>query len=139
MLRRSVRFGMLGDPVEEGQGVERAGRGLGVELEREEPVALEALDGAVVQRDVADLGAVGRLDREAVVLDGDEHAARVADAHRVVRAAVAEGQLERPQAEREPEQLMAEADAEERHPAEKVAHRLDGVGELRRVARPVAR
>ena len=35
----------------------RAGRGLGVELERLEAVAAQALDGAVVERDVADLGA----------------------------------------------------------------------------------
>ena len=67
------------------------------------------------------------LDREAVVLDGDEHAARAGHAHGVVRAAVAERKLERPQAEREPEQLVAEADAEERAPCpSRLAHGLDG-------------
>ncbi len=42
--------------------------------------------------------------------------------HRVVRAAVAERELERLVPGREREQLVAEADAEDRHPAEQVAH-----------------
>ena len=89
-----------------------------MELHAREAVAGEALAGAVVQRDVRDVAVGG--DREAVVLDGDEHAAGGEVAHRVVRAAVAELELERLVAEREPEQLVAEADAEERHPAEQL-------------------
>ena len=64
-------------------------------------------------------------DREAVVLHGDEHAAGARVAHGVVRAAVAERKLERVEPEREAEQLVAEADAEERHAPEQVAHGLD--------------
>ena len=108
----------VGEPVEEGQGVERPGRGLGVELHAGEAVAGEALAGAVVQRDVRDVAV--RDHREAVVLDGDEHAAGRDVAHRVVRAAMAERQLEGLVAEREAEQLVAEADAEERDAAEQL-------------------
>ena len=99
----------------------RARRGLGVELERLEAVAAEALDGAVVERDVADLGRVARRDREAVVLRGDEDALRAGDADGVVGAAVAERELERLQAKREPDELVAEADPEERDLPEQLA------------------
>ena len=116
----------------------RPGRRLGVELERGEAVALEPFDGAVVERDVAHLGAVARLDGEAVVLGGHEHAMRAGHAHGVVRAAVPERELERPQAERERDELVAEADAEERHAAEQVADGLHRPVELGGVAGPVA-
>ena len=53
----------------------------------------EALDRAVVERDMGDLAAVA-LDREAVVLARDEHLVRPDLEHRVVRAAMAERQLE---------------------------------------------
>ena len=109
-----------------------------MELERLEAVAAEALDGAVVERDVADLGRVARRDREAVVLGGDEDALRAGDADGVVGAAVAERELERLQAEREPDELVAEADPEERHLPEQLAHGLDRAVELRRVAGAVA-
>src|SRR5688572_14808715 len=103
------------DPVEEGDGVVRSGRGLGVELERLEAVAAEPFDGAVVERDMADLGRVARRHREAVILRRHEDALRTGDADGMVGAAVAEGELERLQAEREPDELVAEADAEERN------------------------
>ena len=128
----------VGDPVEEGNGVVRPGRGLGVELERLEAVAAQALDGAVVERDVADLGRVARRDREAVVLGGDEDPLRAGDADGVVGAAVAERELERLQAEREPDELVAEADPEERHAPEQLAHGLDRPVELGGVAGAVA-
>ena len=48
----------------------RARRGLGMELQRDETVAREPLDRAVVEGDVADLGCVAGLDGEAVVLCG---------------------------------------------------------------------
>src|SRR4051812_42016235 len=54
----------------------------------------EALDGAVVERLVRRAAVLGRLDREAVVLARHEHALRAAVEHRMVRAAVAERQLE---------------------------------------------
>ena len=109
-----------------------------MELERREAVALKPFDGAVVQRDVADLRGVAGLDREAVVLGGDEDAPRAGHAHGVVRAAVSERKLERPQAECEPDELVAEADAEERCAAEQVADGLHRPVELGRVSRAVA-
>ena len=57
------------------------------------------------------------MDGEAVVLDGDEHAAGGEVADGVVGAAVAERELERLVPEREPEQLVAEADPEHAAPA----------------------
>ena len=56
----------------------------------------------------------------------------------MVRAAVPERELERPQAEREPDELVAEADAEERRTAEQIANGLHRSVELGRVAGAVA-
>ena len=92
-----------------------------MELHRCEVRAGEALDGAVVERYVRHFDAVCRLDRVAMVLNGHQHPAAAEVAHRVVRSAVSERELERSQPEREPEQLVAEADAEERNPAEEPA------------------
>ncbi len=55
------------------------------------------------------------VDREAVVLAGDQHVAAGKFLHRVVCAVVAELHLDGSRAAREPEQLMAEADAENRN------------------------
>ncbi|OOL28542.1 hypothetical protein GQ85_31725, partial [Rhodococcus rhodochrous] len=118
----------LHEAVEQVEGVVGAGRGLRVELHGEGgPVEqAQALDDLVVQGPVGDLDAaearLRRLDRlaeggvhgEAVVLGGDGHAARGLDQHRLVRAAVAELQLVGVEAERAAEDLVAEADAEER-------------------------
>ena len=82
--------------------------------------------------------AVAGLDREAVVLGGDEHAPGAGNADGMVGAAVTERKLERVEAQREPDELVAEADAEERHAAEQLAHRLDRAVELGGVARAVA-
>src|SRR5438874_7171228 len=106
-----------------------------MELHAVVAVAVEALAGAVVQRDVR--GIALRRDTEAVVLDGDEHAARLHVLHRMVRAAMAEVELERVVPEREPEQLVAEADAEEGNLPEKTPDRLDLVGEHGGIAGPV--
>ena len=88
--------------------------------------AAEALDDVVVEVDVADLDAPEaarrlvelaldrRVDGEAVVVRGDLDAAGGLVEHRLVDAAVAEGQLVGAEAERAAEQLVAEADAEER-------------------------
>jgi hypothetical protein len=118
--------------LEEGQAVERPRRRLGVELDAREAVALEPLARPVVERHVRDV-VVGQ-DGEAVVLDGDEHAAGGEVADGVVRAAVAEGKSERLVPEREPEQLVAEADPVHRHLPEQRADRLDLVDEDGRVA-----
>ena len=74
----------------------------------------------------------GRVHRVVVVLRGDPHRAGGLVAHRVVGAVVAEAQLVGPAAEREGEQLVAEADAEQRHPAQE----LRGSSPGRRRPRP---
>ena len=57
----------------------------------------------------------------------------------MIRAAMPELQLERLAAEREPENLMAEADAEDRLVGlRQLARVLDGVADRRRIARAVA-
>src|SRR3954465_13143820 len=96
---RSSRLGIGGrylvDPaLEERPGVVRPRPRLRVELHgaRARLRHREALDGAVVERDVSRLAALARRDREAVVLRSDEHAAARAFEHRMVGAAVAERQ-----------------------------------------------
>src|SRR5262245_5902693 len=96
---RSRRLGtghLLHPTVDQGARVVRAGAGLGMELERPRPQLriLEALDRPVVERHVGGLLALARLDREPVVLTRDEHPTRTAFQNRVVRAAMAERQLE---------------------------------------------
>ena len=72
--------------------------------------------------------------REAVVLARylDLPGLEVLD--RVVRAAMTEAHLVGVQADRATEQLMAEADPEQRHAADEPAQLLDDVGERRRIA-----
>ena len=67
---------------------------------------------------------VGPGDREAVVVGGDLDLAGRAVHHRLVDAAVAVLQLERAQAQRAPEELVAEADPEVGHT--RLEHGLDG-------------
>ena len=55
-----------------------------------------------------------RVHGEPVVLGRDLDPARVVVLHRVVRPVVPEGQLERPRAERQRQDLLAEADPERR-------------------------
>ena len=109
--------------LEDRPGVVRARAGLGVELHRARTQLreVEALDRPVVEGDVRGLVGVRGLDREAVVLARHEHPPAAPLEHRVVRAAVAERELERPVSGREPEQLVAEADAEDRDAAEQAA------------------
>ena len=73
-------------------------------------------------------------DREPVVLRGDRDPAGGEVLDRVVGAAVAERELERLQAGRAREQLVAEADPEHRLAHEQRADRVDEVVERRRVA-----
>src|SRR5215203_2794216 len=152
ILWRSSRLGMralyLSDElVEQPQGVVRARSGLGVVLHAagRDVEQAEALDGAVVEVHVGQLGlaevgleARARLaaDREAVVLRGDRDALRAQVLDRVVGAAVAEGELERLEADGAGEQLVAEADAEHRLAADQLADRVDDVrSEERRVGK----
>src|SRR6476646_4059220 len=93
-LRRGTE--LLHPPLEDGPGVVRARTGLGMELHRPRAQVgvVEALDRAVVERDVCRLATLGRAHGEAVVLARHEHAARAPVDHGMVRAAVAERELE---------------------------------------------
>ena len=115
------------EAVEEVVGVVRAGGRLGVVLHREgrDVERPQALDDVVVEPDVAHLDAAVAvravelaldrgLDGEAVVVRGDLDAAGGLVEHRLVDAAVSERQLVGAEPERAAEQLVAEADAEER-------------------------
>ena len=72
-----------------------------------------------------------------MVLGGNEDALRARDPDGVVRAAVAERELERLEAEGEPDELVAEADAEEGDTVEEIADGLDRSLELGGVTRTV--
>src|SRR5579864_9704467 len=83
------------------------------------PVA-EALDGAVIQVRVRDLDLGGqrrRIHGEAMVLRGDLNPPRAKVLHRMIRATMAELELERPGAHRQSENLVTEADPEDRQAA----------------------
>src|SRR5205814_8140437 len=68
-------------------------------------------------------------DGEAVVLGGELDTAVGGAGHRMVRAVVAEGELERRQAERKAEELVAEADPEDGHLAEELPDGGDAVAD----------
>ena len=72
-------------------------------------------------------GRSSSADGEAVVLRGDFDPAGVQVLHRLIGAAMAELELERLGAAGQRQQLMAQADAEDRRLAEQAADRLDGV------------
>src|SRR6185295_9166302 len=81
----------------------------------------EALDGAVVEVDVRDFRAVAEgiwIDGEAVVLRGDLYLAGGEVLHWLIAAVMAELELVGAAAEGEAQDLVAEADAEDRHVAE---------------------
>ena len=139
MQRRSVRFGMpRAMRSKKGRASSGPGAASGWNWTRREAVAREPLDGAVVERDVADLGGVRRLDGEAVVLRGHEHAADARTRTGWFAPRWPNGSLNVRRPSASASELMAEADAEERHAAEQLADRLDLAGELRRIARAVA-
>src|SRR5581483_2226117 len=118
-LGRVLRHGAR-EAVEEALRLVRARRGLGVELDRgarqlavADPLE-RAVEEALVRREERRAVEVRRVDREAVVVRCDEDAARLRVADGVVAAAMPELELARRGAEREAEDLVAEADAEER-------------------------
>src|SRR5690606_14936096 len=107
------------EAVEERRRLVRPGCRLRVVLGREDRLALdgEPLERAVVQVQVGRPDAGGqalRIDREAVVLAGDRDLAGDQVLDRLIAAVVAELQLEGAPAQREPEELVPEADAEDR-------------------------
>ena len=126
----------------------RAGGGLGVVLHREPQHAavvvaqFQTLDHLVVQADVADPGqpvrrtrlpVQRRVDREPVVVGGDLHLAGGQVHHRLVDAAVPVRQLVGAETQGAAEQLVAEADAEERdaggqHGPQQLDRALGGAG-----------
>ena len=76
----------------------------------------QALDGVVVEVDVTDLYFLRQrvgIDRVAVVLSGDMHEACLQVLDGVVSAAMTEFELERAAAYCAPDDLIAEADAED--------------------------
>ena len=75
--------------------------------------------------------------RVVVVLAGDLDPSRFLVAYRVVGAVVAEAQLVGVEPERAPEDLVPEADAEQRHVAEQRAHVVGGVSDGCGIAGPV--
>ena len=146
--RRVLRHGGLHERAEAAEqvgGVVRTRRRLGVVLhgEQRQLAVAQALDRVVVQvhvrdLDVLGLGERGGVDGEAVVLRRDHDAPGLLVALGLVRAVVPEAQLARRAAEREAEDLVAEADAEQRHASpDQLAHDRDRVGHRGRIARAV--
>ena len=107
-----------------------AGAGLWVVLHAEGvgTVDRQALQRAVVEADVGLGGARNRTGhhREVVVLAGDLDPPGGRAAHGDVAAVVTEAHLERASAQRQRQQLVAQADAEDGHGAHQPAKRLDG-------------
>src|SRR6187397_588535 len=117
MSRRLGKAAHLLDPaIDQAPRVVRARARLRMELDGARPQLgiLEPLDGLVVERDVRRLASLARAHGEPVVLAGHEYAPGLALDHGVVRAAVAERELERLVPGRKREQLVAEADPENR-------------------------
>src|SRR6266705_306479 len=148
-LSMSVRLGTLAlfyhfrEPVQQIADVVRSRARFGVPLETERgPVgARRALQAPVKKRDV---GASqvrrerGRIDREAVVLAGDDDRAALQVLHRVVGAVMSELHLHGLGSGGEAHQLMAEADPEGRYPGvDDFADRADRVVAGLGVARTV--
>ncbi len=133
----------LGEAVEEVLVVLRAGRPLGVVLHAEDRQAAmgETLDGAVVEVQLGDEEVArrdaGGLDLELVVLARDVGEAGLQVLDGVVGAMMSEGQPRGLAADRLAEQLVAEADAEEWDPADRLPAELHRPGQHRRVAGPV--
>src|SRR5687767_10898414 len=109
-----------------------------LEAERRTVGQLETLEAAVEQRDVSHLRVLWqrrRIDRKTVILARDHHAAGVQILHRMVRPVMAEFHLDGLRADRESEELVAEADAEERNAdPEECADRADRVIAWRGIA-----
>src|SRR5690242_15766391 len=144
---RSLRFGIghqFREAVEEVTDVMRSGARLRMPLEAERgPIgAREALEGTVEERYMRrpQIRAQRRwIDREAVVLAGDDDLAAVEILQRVVGAVVAELHLQSLRARGEAHQLVAEADAEDGQTrrVEDLADRFDRIVARLRVAGPV--
>src|SRR5215211_7004008 len=145
----SVRLGIrvLGhqghEIVEKIAGVVWTRRGFGVVLDAEyrmisQPESFERL---VVEIDVGDLGVCGverfGIDGETVIVRGDlDFVSQLVD-DRMVRAAMAKFHLVSLAADREAEDLVAQADSEDRNLADQAPHTVDLGSERLGVARTV--
>ena len=113
----------------------RPGRSFRVILHAEERQVLmaHALVGVVVQIKMGDFDIAGRqrfgIDTKAVILGGDFHLIGQKIFHRMIRAVMAEFQLERFSAQRDPAKLVAKADAEDRHTPCQFANVIDRVSD----------
>ena len=118
---RLARRGRHDEPVEDGERVERAGRALGVVLDRldRQLAVAQPLDGAVVEVDLADpeADAAGQRladDLDLVVLGRHLDQPQLEVLDRVVGAVVPEPQPRRVRARGAADDLVAEADPEQR-------------------------
>src|SRR6266498_3417677 len=139
---RSVRAQRVFEPLEQVPRVMRARGGLGVILDGEDGklAVAHALNRAVVQVQMGHFDRVRQavgIDREAVVLGGDLDLLRGQVHHRLIAAAVAEFELVRLAAKRQGQELMPEADAEDRLDADELPYGLDGVWDALGIARAV--
>src|SRR5438874_1859560 len=146
-LLMSVRLGtpaLLHHPceaIEEISDVVRPGARFGMPLEAERRTvgASETLQAAVEERNMGGLEVRRegvRVDREAVVLAGDDHRPALQIFHRVVGAVMAELHLDGLRARGEPHELVAEADPEGRNPGvDDLADRAYGIVAGLRIAR----
>src|SRR6266849_11131246 len=130
---RSPSFHQLDEPLEQVVRVVRPWRGLGVVLhgeDRQLPMP-HALGGAVVEVHVGfdEPGLLHRpgIHAEAVVLRGDLDAPGLEVLHGMVGAVVAELELVGAAPEGQAQDLVAEADAEDRQLADELAHRFHEV------------
>src|SRR5439155_24089638 len=130
----AARGHLLHELAEQVVAVVRARARLGVVLDGKNgklPVA-ESLDRTVVQVDVGQLvfrlREERRIDGEAVVLGRDLDLAGAQILDRMIGSSVPELELERLPAARQAEDLVSEADAEDRAAADEVARRANRVG-----------
>lgn len=96
----------------------RAGFGMALEAERRPVSAGNTLQRAVEQRAMGRLymgGKRGFVNRKAMILAADHHPPGVQIDHRVIAAMMAEFHFYGASAAGQPEQLMTEADPEQRH------------------------
>ena len=114
---------------------------MALEAERRAVGARKTLQRAVEQRHVRDAHVRRQgctVNREAVILAGNHHAPGVEILHRMVGAVMAKLHLHRARAAREPEQLVAEADAENRNAgSEQFTDRPDCIIARFGIARPI--
>src|SRR5262249_51052375 len=118
-IRSARLFHQVHESLEEVVAVLRAGAGLGVILHREDRFALHAqsLVAAVEQRDMRHLDVLRQAlgdDAEAMVLAGDLDLARLDVLHRVIGTPMPDRHLLRAAAERQSQELVSEANAEDR-------------------------